>query len=39
MEIWFSQMDTENVKTSVRVGNQPCYKQSAHKRLDVVEGR
>ena len=37
MEIWFSQMDTENVKTSVRVDKQLFSKQSEYQRIDVFE--
>ena len=39
MEIWFSQLDTENVKTSVRVDKQLFSKQSEYQRIDVFESR
>ena len=39
MEIWFSQMDTENVKTSVRVEKQLFGAQSEYQRIDVFQTR
>ena len=39
MGIWFSQMDTENVKTSVRGDKQLFSKQSEYQRIDVFESR
>ena len=37
MDIWFSQMDTENVKTSVRVNKQLFSQESEYQRIDVFE--
>ena len=39
LDIWFSQMDTENVKTSVRVDKQLFSRQSEYQRIDVFESR
>ena len=39
MEIWFSQMDTENIKTSVRVEKQLFSAQSEYQRIDVFQTR
>ena len=35
MDIWFSQMDTENVKTSIRVEKQLFSQTSDYQRIDV----
>lgn len=37
MDIWFSQMDTENVKTSVRVDKQLYSNESDYQRIDVFQ--
>lgn len=37
MDIWFSQMDTENVKTSIRVDKQLYSGKSEFQRIDVFE--
>ncbi|MCQ2548970.1 MAG: polyamine aminopropyltransferase [Lachnospiraceae bacterium] len=37
MDIWFSQMDTNNVKTSVRVDKQLYSGQSEYQRIDVFK--
>ena len=39
MEIWFSQKDTENVKTSVRVDKQLFSSQSEYQRIDVFQSQ
>ena len=39
MDIWFSQMDTENVKTSVRVDKQLYSVQSDYQRIDVFQSQ
>ncbi len=37
MDIWFSQMDTDNVKTSIRVDQQLFSAQSDYQRIDVFQ--
>lgn len=37
MDIWFSQMDTDNVKTSIRVDKQLFSGQSEYQRIDVFQ--
>ena len=39
MDIWFSQMDTENVKTSIRVDKQLFSETSEYQRIDVFESK
>ena len=39
MDIWFSQMDTDNVKTSVRVNKQLFSAESEYQRIDVFESQ
>ena len=39
MDIWFSQMDTENVKTSVRVDKQLFSETSEYQRIDVFQSK
>ena len=39
MDIWFSQMDTENVKTSIRVDKQLFSATSEYQRIDVFESK
>ena len=39
MDIWFSQMDTENVKTSIRVEKQLFSHTSDYQRIDVFESQ
>ena len=39
LDIWFSQMDTENVKTSIRVDKQLYSVQSEYQRIDVFESQ
>lgn len=39
MDIWFSQMDTENVKTSVRVDKQLFSATSEYQRIDVFQSK
>ena len=39
MDIWFSQMDTENVKTSIRVDKQLFSAASEYQRIDVFESK
>lgn len=39
MDIWFSQMDTDNVKTSVRVDKQLYSGQSEYQRIDVFQSQ
>ena len=39
MDIWFSQMDTDNVKTSVRVNRQLFSAESEYQRIDVFESQ
>lgn len=37
MELWYSEMHTENVKMSIRVDRQLCSEQSEFQRIDVFE--
>ena len=39
MDIWFSQMDTDNVKTSIRVDKQLFSAQSEYQRIDVFQSQ
>ena len=39
MDIWFSQMDTENVKTSIRVDKQLFSATSEYQRIDVFQSK
>ena len=39
MDIWFSQMDTDNVKTSVRVDKQLFSQENDYQRIDVFESK
>lgn len=39
MDIWFSQLDTENVKTSVRVDKQLFSAESEYQRIDVFQSK
>ncbi|MGN0373317.1 MAG: polyamine aminopropyltransferase [Enterocloster sp.] len=39
MDIWFSQMDTENVKTSIRVDKQLFSETSEYQRIDVFQSK
>ncbi len=39
MDIWFSQMDTDNVKTSVRVDRQLFSGKSDYQRIDVFQSQ
>ena len=39
MAIWFSQMDTDNVKTSVKVDKQLFSGESEYQRIDVFESK
>lgn len=39
IDIWFSQMDTKNVKTSVRVDKQLFSGESEYQRIDVFQSR
>ena len=39
MDIWFSQMDTDNVKTSVRVDRQLYSAESEYQRIDVFQSK
>lgn len=39
MDIWFSQMDTENVKTSVRIDKQLFSAESEYQRIDVFQSQ
>ena len=37
MDFWFSQLETEDVKTSIRVNKQLYSAQSEYQRIDVFE--
>ena len=37
MDFWFSQMETEHVKTSIRVNKQLHSAQSEYQRIDVFD--
>ena len=37
LDIWFSQLDTDNVKTSVRVNKQLFSGESDYQRIDVFQ--
>ena len=39
LDIWFSQMDTENVKTSIRVDKHLFSEQSDYQRIDVFQSQ